>query len=119
MARLRVEGIATAATAVLSAGQALIAVEAGADVVIPFLGRAETSGIDSAGLVQDVAWIAADAGRRVLAASVKTEAHVRMALHAGCWAATLPPDLARTLGRNDAAKTAIDAFRRTGGSEDE
>lgn len=119
MARLQAEGIPTAATAVVSLGQALMAVEAGTDVVIPFLGRAEACGISPAQLVDDVAWVANSGARLVLVASVKTEEHVRLALRAGCWAVTLPPDLAQSLASNDAAKKVIDAFRETKVNEDE
>jgi transaldolase len=112
IARLRDMGIRTAATAVLSLGQALLAAEAGADVLIPFLARAQASGVEPAALLADVCRIARDSEARVLAASVKTEEHVRMALHAGCWAATLPVELAASLAHHAAADAVVEQFRK-------
>jgi transaldolase len=112
IARLRDMGIRTAATAVLSLGQALLAAEAGADVLIPFLARAQASGAEPAVLLADVCRIARESEARVLAASVKTEEHVRMALHAGCWAATLPAELAASFAHHPAADAVVEQFRK-------
>jgi fructose-6-phosphate aldolase 1 len=110
MPRLRDVGIRTAATAVLSLGQALLAGEAGADVIIPFVGRAEAAGIDAQRLLADVCRAARNAEARVLAASVKTEDHVRMALEAGCWAVTLPPELAASFASHPGARKILEQF---------
>jgi transaldolase len=119
LARLRDVGVRTAATAVLSLGQAVLAAEAGADVLIPFVGRAEAAGADPARLLEDVCRVAREAEARVLAASVKTEDHVRVALHAGCWAATLPPALASSFAGDAAAAAVVEQFRKAerGGEE--
>ncbi|MBN1770814.1 MAG: hypothetical protein JXB32_06130 [Deltaproteobacteria bacterium] len=122
MAALRRAGVRTAATAILSLGQALLAAEAGADVVIPFVGRvAQAAGDEGAvRLLEDVRRLAADGGPRVLVASIKTEEHVRLALRAGCWAVTLPPAVARSFVTNPAAAEVLEQFRRAeqaGGDE--
>jgi fructose-6-phosphate aldolase 1 len=119
MARLRDAGVRTAATAIVSLGQALLAAEAGADVLIPFVGRAEAAGLDATRLLDDVCRLARDAEARVLAASVKTEDHVRLALRAGCWAVTLPPALAASFAHHPAADAIVAQFHRAehGGEE--
>jgi len=122
MAALRRAGIRTAATAILSLGQALLAAEAGADVLIPFVGRvAQASGDEGAArLLDDVRRLAGDRGPRMLVASIKTEEHVRLALRAGSWAVTLPPAVARSFVTHPGATEALEQFRRaegTGGDE--
>lgn len=116
LSALRRAGIRTAATAILTLGQALLAAEAGADVLIPFVGRAaQASGDDGAArLLDDVRRVAADSGLRVLAASIKGEDHVRLALRADCWAVTLPPEVARSCVTNPAAAAVLEQFRRAG-----
>jgi fructose-6-phosphate aldolase 1 len=119
MARLRDAGVRTAATAIVSLGQALLAAEAGADVLIPFIGRAETSGLDAPRLLADVCRLARESEARVLAASVKSEEHARLALHAGCWAVTLPPELAASFARHPVADGIVEQFHQAehGGEE--
>jgi transaldolase len=113
-AALRRAGIRTAATAILTLGQALLAAEAGADVLIPFVGRAaQAGGADGAArLLDDVRRVAADHRLRVLAASIKSEEHARLALRAECWAVTLPGDVARSFVTNPAAAAVLEQFRR-------
>jgi TalC/MipB family fructose-6-phosphate aldolase len=119
MGRLRDSPIRTAATAVLSAGQAMLAARAGASVVIPFVGRAEKGGADPRALLEDVCRIAHRTEARVLAASVKTAEHLVAADRAGCWAATIPPALAESLVRDPRALEVVEQFRRAenGGQE--
>lgn len=122
IAALRRAGIRTAATAILTLGQALLAAEAGADVLIPFVGRvAQASGDEGAArLLEDVRRIAGDRGPRMLVASIKTEEHVRLALRSGSWAVTLPPAVARSFVTNPGAAGVLEQFRRAeqaGGDE--
>lgn len=121
-AALRRAGIRTAATAILTLGQALLAAEAGADVLIPFVGRvAQASGDEGAArLLDDVRRIAGDGGPRMLVASIKTEEHVRLALRSGSWGVTLPPAVARSFVTNPGAAEVLEQFRRAeqaGGDE--
>ncbi|MBI5487168.1 MAG: hypothetical protein HY905_07530 [Deltaproteobacteria bacterium] len=119
MARLRDVRVRTAATAILTMGQALLAAEAGADVLIPFVGRAASSGLDAAKLLADVCRVGRDAEARVLAASVKDEDQLRLALEVGCWGATILPELAAILFRPAVAEPIVARFRDAESSAEE
>ena len=119
MAHLRDARVRTAATAILTLGQALLAAETGADVLIPFVSRAASSGIDAERLLADVCRVGRAAEARVLAASVKDEDQLRLALEAGCWGATIPPELATSLFRPAVAEPVVVRFRDAGASHEE
>lgn len=112
MHRLRDERIWTAATALFTLGQALLAANAGADILIPFYGRMAEAGVDPQREIQDmVALCQRRGGRpRVLVASLKTVDQVLEAERLGAWAATIPVGLAEELIRHPGSDRVLERF---------
>lgn len=86
------EKIPTNVTLVFSPQQALLAANAGASYVSPFVGRLDDIGEDGAGLVQDIADIFQVQGinTQIIAASIRHPAHVKAVALAGAHIATVP-----------------------------
>ena len=106
------QGYGVTVTAVLSAAQALLASNAGAAYVAPYVSRLENlceSGID---MVADIAAVFASAGSRteILSASFKTAREVLDAALAGSHAATIAPEVMRRLLAHPATDTSIAGF---------
>jgi transaldolase len=112
MHRLRDERIWTAATALFSLGQALLAASAGADVVIPFHHRIAERGHDADRVVRDMVELSARRGGKpkVLVASLKRVEDVLSVARIGTWGATIPPGLADDLIRNDGTAEVLARF---------
>lgn len=112
MSRLRDERIWTAATALFTLGQALLAANAGADVLIPFYSRMVEAGADAERDLADMVKLCERRGGRprVLAASLKTPADVLTAARCGAWGATIPPAVARELLRSSGTEAALARF---------
>ena len=92
VARLSDEGIKVNVTLVFTATQAILAAEAGAYIVSPFLGRLDDIATDSLRLLADVCEIYAVQGyeTQVLAASLRHPLHVVEAARMGADIATMP-----------------------------
>ena len=75
---LKKKKIRTSLTLVFSPAQALIAAKAGADFVIPFVGRVDDGGVDGADMVGQIAQIYRnyEISTKILAASIRTPNHV-------------------------------------------
>ena len=86
------EGIKTNITLIFSATQALLAANAGATYVSPFLGRVDDISMIGMDLVRDIAEIFAVHGieTEIIAASVRNPIHVIEAAKAGADIATIP-----------------------------
>ena len=86
-------GVRTNVTLCFTAVQALMAAKAGATYVSPFVGRLDDHGADGMGLIADIRAIYDQYGfsTEILAASIRTNDHVRAAALAGADCATLPP----------------------------
>ena len=86
------EGIKTNVTLIFSATQALLAANAGATYVSPFLGRVDDISMIGMDLVRDIAEIFAVHGieTEIIAASVRNPIHVIEAAKAGADIATIP-----------------------------
>jgi TalC/MipB family fructose-6-phosphate aldolase len=112
MHRLRDERIWTAATALFSLGQALLAASAGADVIIPFHHRIAERGHDADRVVRDMVELSARRGGKpkVLVASLKRVEDVLSVARIGAWGATIPPGLADDLIRNDGTAEVLARF---------
>jgi TalC/MipB family fructose-6-phosphate aldolase len=121
MSRLRDERIWTAATALFTLGQALLAANAGADVLIPFFSRMVEAGADAERDVADMVKLCERRGGRprVLVASVKTPADVLAVARCGAWGATVPPAVARELLRSSGTEAALSRFDAASGSAGE
>lgn len=116
MHRLRDERIWTAATALCSLGQGLLAAGAGADILIPFFSRIAEEGRDPVQVVGDIIeHTALRSGRpRVLVASLETVEQVLTVARLGAWGAALKPALAEELlvdSGSQAALEQLDAAR--------
>ena len=90
--KLTALGIKTNVTLIFSTAQALLAAEAGATYVSPFVGRLDDIGQDGMALVEDIANIFAAFGTKtqIIAASIRSSKHVTDAARAGSDIATVP-----------------------------
>lgn len=86
------EGIKTNVTLIFSANQALLAAEAGASYVSPFLGRLDDINQDGVTLIADIVQIFENYGyeTEIIAASVRHPMHVQHCALAGADIATVP-----------------------------
>jgi transaldolase len=86
------EGIAVNVTLVFSATQALASAKAGAAFVSPFIGRIDDMGADGMEVVKEIMTIFKqyDYQTQVIAASIRTRNHIKMAALAQADIATLP-----------------------------
>ncbi|MCL2698445.1 MAG: fructose-6-phosphate aldolase [Oscillospiraceae bacterium] len=86
------KGIKTNVTLIYSAAQAVLAANAGATFVSPFVGRLDDVGTDGLGLIEEVMDIFEVQGleTEVIAASIRNPIHVTKAARIGCDIATVP-----------------------------
>jgi transaldolase len=100
--RLASDGIKVNMTLVFSAAQAILAAEAGAYIVSPFLGRLDDVATDGLRLLSDICEIYAIQGydTQVLAASLRHPVHVVEAARMGSDIATMPFKVFETLVRH-------------------
>lgn len=105
-----------AATAVYSGHQTLVACEAGARYVIPYLNRATRLLGDGCGLVAEMAAVLKASGKpvEILAASIKSADEATQAVLAGANHLTLPMDILLSLGNHPLSDAAIEEFGRAG-----
>ena len=90
--RLSLLGIKTNVTLIFSAAQAILAANAGASYVSPFLGRLDDIGSEGMTLICEIADIFRVQGinTEIIAASIRNPIHVTAAARAGCNIATVP-----------------------------
>jgi transaldolase len=115
MAKLS-KDIPCAATAVYSGAQTLVACEAGARYVIPYVNRATRLLGDGCKLVAEMAAVIKASGRpaEILAASIKSAEEATQAVLAGANHLTLPMDVLLRLGNHPLSDAAIEEFGRAG-----
>ena len=106
------KGVKTNLTLCFTATQALLAAKAGATYVSPFVGRLDDHGAHGMGLIADIRAIYDRYGfaTEILAASIRTEPHVREAALAGADCATLPPAVFRSLLAHPLTERGLKAF---------
>ncbi len=111
-ATLAKEGYGITVTALLSAAQAILASNAGAAYVAPYVSRLENICDDGIGSVSDIAEIfsASGASTQVLAASFKTAKEVLDVAVVGAHAATISPDVMKRLIAHTSTDTSISGF---------
>ena len=109
---LTAEGRATNVTLCFSAVQALLAAKAGATYISPFLGRLDDGGQDGMELIREIRAIYDNYGfaTQILAASIRTPAHVRDAALAGADCATIPPAVFKALYKHNLTDAGLEAF---------
>ena len=106
------EGIGITVTAVLTATQAMLASNAGAAYVAPYVSRLENILADGVGTVADIAEIFANSGTntQILAASFKTAKEVLDVAVVGCHAATVASDVMKKLNAHPTTDTSVAGF---------
>lgn len=107
------EGIKTNVTLIFSVNQALLAANAGATYVSPFLGRIDDISMDGMNLVRDIAEIFALHGieTEIIAASVRNPIHVIEAAKAGADIATVPYNLVMQMLKHPLTDQGLEKFK--------
>lgn len=104
--------IATNATLVFSANQALLAARAGASFVSPFLGRVDDNGNDGMKLLEDIVTIFDQymLDTEIIAASIRHPMHVIQAAKLGSHIATIPYKVIKQMIQHPLTTAGIDKF---------
>ena len=107
------EGIKTNVTLIFSATQALLAANAGATYVSPFLGRIDDISMDGMELVRNIAEIFAIHGieTEIIAASVRNPIHVIQAAQAGADISTIPYSLVLQMIKHPLTEQGLEKFK--------
>ena len=110
---MTVEGIKTNVTLIFSANQALLAANAGATYVSPFLGRVDDISMDGMELVRTIAEIFDIHGitTEIIAASVRHPIHVIEAARAGAHIATVPYALVMQMVKHPLTNAGLEKFK--------
>lgn len=111
-AALEREGHPVNVTLCFSAVQALLAAKAGATFISPFLGRLDDNGQDGMELIREIRSIYDNYAfkTQILAASIRSAAHVRDAALAGADCATIPPAVFKALYKHNLTDAGLEAF---------
>ncbi len=106
------EGYGITVTAVLTAAQAMLASNAGASYVAPYVSRLENICADGVGTVAEIAEIFATSGTntQILAASFKTAKEVLDCAVVGCHTATVGSDVMHKLLSHTTTDTSLAGF---------
>ena len=107
------EGIKTNVTLIFSATQALLAANAGATYVSPFLGRLDDISMIGMDLVRDIAEIFGMHGieTEIIAASVRNPIHVIEAAKAGADISTIPYSLVLQMVKHPLTDQGLEKFK--------
>ena len=107
------EGVKTNVTLIFSANQALLAANAGATYVSPFLGRIDDISMVGMDLVRDIAEIFSIHGieTEIIAASVRNPIHVIEAAKAGADIATVPYNLIMQMVKHPLTDAGLEKFK--------
>lgn len=110
---LKSEGIKTNVTLIFSANQALLAANAGATYVSPFLGRLDDISMTGMDLVRDISEIFSLHGieTEIIAASVRNPIHVLEAARAGADIATVPYELVKQMLNHPLTDQGLEKFK--------
>ena len=114
IARLAREDIPTNCTLIFSANQGLLAANAGASFLSPFVGRLDDINEHGMEVVRDLAAIVRAYGldAKVLAASLRHPRQVTEAALAGADIATVPPKIVRQMMHHPLSESGIARFRQ-------
>lgn len=109
---LRKENIKTNVTLVFSINQALMAAQAGASYVSPFVGRLDDIGHDGIALVRDLVAIFSryQLDTEIIAASIRHPWHVAAAASVGAHIATVPMNVLRRMFSHPLTDRGIERF---------
>ena len=106
------DGINTNVTLCFTANQAWLAAKAGATYISPFIGRLDDLGMDGMELIGDIRALYDAHGyeTEILAASIRSTAHVQDAAITGADVATIPPKVFNQLFGHPLTDKGLDAF---------
>lgn len=106
------EGVQTCMTLMFSAAQALLAANAGATFVAPFVGRVDDIAWDGVGLISEIADMFAmqDIKTQILVASSRSPLHVTSVAKAGANVATLPYKVLMQMMNHPLTQSGLDQF---------
>ncbi|HWE47145.1 MAG TPA: fructose-6-phosphate aldolase [Caulobacteraceae bacterium] len=106
------QGIQVNVTLCFTASQALLAAKAGAGFISPFIGRLDDYGAEGMDLIREIRAIYDnfEFDTDILAASIRTSAHVRDAAIAGADCATIPPQVFRDLVKHPLTEKGLEQF---------
>ena len=106
------EGRMVNVTLCFSANQALLAAKAGATFISPFVGRLDDINIDGMDLIREIRTIYDNYGfeTEILAASIRSPNHVKLAAMVGADVATLPPAVLKSLVKHPLTDKGLTAF---------
>ncbi len=109
---LRERGINTNCTLIFTVAQALLACEAGATFISPFVGRIDDIGWNGITALKDIISMVRANGypTQIIAASIRTTTHVLEAASAGCDIATIPFKVLEQLYKNPLTEAGIKKF---------
>jgi transaldolase len=110
--QLSKEGIKTNVTLIFSVAQGLMAAKAGATYISPFVGRLDDIGVDGMKLVRELRQVIDNygLGTEIIAASIRSLAHVEAAALAGAHIATIPGSLIPSLWKHPLTDIGIERF---------
>ena len=111
---LSAEGIKTNVTLIFSANQAILAANAGATYVSPFLGRLDDINMAGIDLIRDIAEIFDIYGyeTEIIAASVRNPIHVTDCALAGAHIATVPYNVIEAMINHPLTTAGIEKFQK-------
>ena len=109
---LTAKGIHTNVTLVFSAAQAMLAANAGATYVSPFLGRLDDIGMEGLNLIEEIVDIfnAQGISTEIIAASIRNPIHVTACARLGCDIATVPANVIRQMIKHPLTDNGIERF---------
>jgi transaldolase len=100
-------------TLCFSANQALLAAKAGATFISPFIGRLDDIGLDGMEVIREIRAIYDNydgLSTEILAASIRTPNHVKLAALAGADVATVPPAVLKSLVKHPLTDKGLEQF---------
>ncbi|MGJ8616875.1 MAG: fructose-6-phosphate aldolase [Sulfitobacter sp.] len=108
------EGNMVNVTLCFSANQALLAAKAGATFISPFIGRLDDISIDGMDLIQDIRTVYDNYGfeTQILAASIRSVAHVQDCALIGADVMTAPPEVIKKLASHVLTDKGLDQFMK-------
>ena len=111
---LSAEGIKTNVTLIFTANQALLAAEAGATSVAPFLGRLDDINQSGVDLIEEIVTIFDNYGydTEIIAASIRNPVHVTECALAGADIATVPYSVIEQMTKHPLTDQGIERFQK-------
>ncbi|MBE5909947.1 fructose-6-phosphate aldolase [Pseudobutyrivibrio sp.] len=111
---LSAEGIKTNVTLIFSVNQAILAANAGASYVSPFLGRLDDINMPGIDLIREIAEIFDIYGyeTEIIAASIRNPMHVHDSALAGADIATVPYSVIKTMTKHPLTTAGIEKFQK-------